>query len=164
MAKAGRKSKYKRIYEKKRVDEYLLTCEDKEVKKIIQENKEKKYAMYKSVLKITLPSVEGYAAFIGFSKKTLYNWGKLYPEFAKTLERIMSIQKQKLIENGLQGTYNAVITRLLLSSNHGMKEKSDVTTDDKPINTTSFTDEQINRIADRIARRESGDVNTSIKE
>ena len=38
----------------------------------------------------------------------------------------MGVQKDRLINMGLSGQYNATTTRLLLSSNHGMHEKSEV--------------------------------------
>ena len=40
------------------------------------------------------------------------------------MERLRCVQKQMLIENGLLGKYNAAITKLMLSVNHGMVERS----------------------------------------
>ncbi len=62
---------------------------------------------------------------------------------------------QRLIDMGLSGVYNSTIAKLILSSNHGMRERLDKTSDDKPIN--NFNDEQVDRIADRISRRKSDD-------
>jgi len=158
-ANSGNTSKYKKVYSKKRLDEYLALCEDKEVQKVVQENsgdgKKPGYRVYKNVLKVKLPTVEGYATFLGFARRTLFMWAKDEKDFAKALEKIKSAQKQKLVEGGLEGSYNATIAKLMLSGNHGIRESFDATTDGKPI-TNDFTDDQINKIGDRLAGRKTG--------
>lgn len=153
----GRVSTYKKIYSTKMLEDYLVSCKDVEEKKVVQENEEKHYTMYKTIIKVKLPTIEGYALFIKRPRPTLIEWMKAVPEFAIAMERIKTEQKQRLLEKGLNGTYNASIARLILSTNHGMVESSDVTSGGKPLN--SFSDDQINRIADRITRRrtENGD-------
>ena len=83
----------------------------------------------------SLPTVEGFAIYLGVTRKTIYNWAKVYPEFLHTVEKILTIQAKQLIDDGIYGgkEVNAVIVKLLLQANHGMKERNDVTTDDKPI-------------------------------
>lgn len=150
---------YKPIFAKKKVADYLATCVDEETTKIVQKNEESGYTQYKNVLTIKLPTVEGFARFVKKSKRTLETWAKLYPEFREGMNLIKEEQKQRLIERSLEGKYNPTIAKLILATNHGMSDKSDITTDGKPI-TTSFNDEQINRIADRIARRQKSDGDT----
>lgn len=102
------------------------------------------------VFRVSLPEIDDFAVnWLGATKKSAYEWEKYHPKFAIALDKIRAAQKQKLIEGGLSGAYNATITKLMLSSNHDMREKSDVTTDDQPI--TPFTDEQTKRIAQRVA-------------
>jgi len=74
---------------------------------------------------VRLPTLEGFAVFIGVNKTTLYEWEKDHEEFSNALDLIRSEQQERLINNGLAGTYNSTIAKLILSSNHGMREKTD---------------------------------------
>ena len=133
--KTGRPTKYKKEYCKK-VDVYLSEKVDKEVKVIKQVNEEKGYEMYDNKLKVQLPTIEGFAIFLEVNKTTLYEWEGKHPEFSNALDKIRTEQKERLINSGLAGDYNSTIAKLILSSNHGMKERSDYTSDDKPITVT----------------------------
>jgi hypothetical protein len=113
---------------------------------------------YERLIKVKLPTIEGLAIYLGVARKTLYSWEKEYPIFAAALDRVRAEQLQRLIDSGLSGDYNPVIAKLMLSHNHGMREKSDITSDDKPLNT--FSDDQIDRIADRIASRKGSNGDT----
>lgn len=113
----GRPEEYKATYIAK-VSEYLASRSD-----TVIENK----------LKVKLPTIEGFAQFIGVNKTSLYEWEKKYPQFSNALDKIRQEQQQRLLDNGLSGDYNPTIAKLILSANHGMREKSDVTSDDKPI-------------------------------
>jgi hypothetical protein len=57
---------------------------------------------------------------------------------------MLSLQASQLIQNGLVDVYNSTITKLLLTKHRGAdsqpyKDKSDVTTDDKPLNEIKVT-------------------------
>lgn len=82
-----------------------------------------------------LPTIEGYAIHLGVHRDTLYAWAKLNKEFSDTLRLIEHLQKEQLINDGIYGgkEVNATIVKLLLQNNHGMKEKTDVTTNNKDI-------------------------------
>ena len=84
---------------------------------------------YERIVKVNLPTREGFAARLGFPRQTLDNWSKDHVEFFDALKKIDAEQKQRLIQEGLAGNYNSTIAKLLLSSNHGMAEKteSDIT-------------------------------------
>jgi len=71
-----------------------------------------------------IPSVARLAVILNVSKNSLYNWGEEDPEFLNTLEQLKQIQESMLLENGLEGTYNATIVKLMLS-NYGYREKSE---------------------------------------
>ncbi len=116
----GRPSEYDPSFVQK-VDEYLATCVDaeREVK-----GKGEGYAII-----VRLPKLEGFARFLNVSRQSLNNWAEQHPEFLDALERIKIEQKERLIDNGLSGDYNPTIAKLVLSSDHGMAEKSDVTSD-----------------------------------
>lgn len=132
----GRPSEYKEEYIDK-VDEYLEANQDEEVQVVKQSNSEKGYEMYDNKLKVKLPTIEGFARYIGVSKKTLYNWRDEHPEFLHALEEIEAEQKERLLNMGLSGDYNSTIAKLILSSNHDMKEKTDVTTQGEKISNES---------------------------
>ena len=74
-----------------------------------------------------LPKVESFAIYLGVTKKTLYNWSKEHKEFLHALDKIMTIQAERLIDDGIYGgkEVNATIVKLLLMNNHDMREKND---------------------------------------
>ena len=60
-------------------------------------------------------------------------------DFLHALEKIENLQGKILQNKGLLGEFNPTITKLMLSANHGMREKSDITSDDKPIEGNTIT-------------------------
>ena len=82
-----------------------------------------------------LPTKQGFALQIGVDDDTLVEWGKIYPEFSAALKKLMQVQAEQLINDGIYGgkEVNATIVKLLLQNNHGMKDKTDHTTKDKPM-------------------------------
>lgn len=110
---AGRPTKYDPSFVEK-VEDYILSLNDTEI-----------------------PLKEDFAYRIGVDDDTLDNWGKKYPEFFGALKRIMQRQKIQLINDGIYGgkEVNPTITKLLLQNNHGMKERTDTTTNDKDLPT-----------------------------
>lgn len=151
----------------KEVDKYLISRKDRNVSYIIKKNattlksnKKKQQVVYGTRFKVNLPTIEGFAKYIGFSKKTLYNWAKAKKDFRKALDKIKAEQKTRLIDMGLSGNYNPTIAKLILSNNHGMRDRFDATSGDKPLD-SNFNDDQIDKIADRINRRKINDGGTS---
>ena len=88
----------------------------------------------------SLPTIEGFAVYLDVTKKTLYNWSKDYPKFLHALDKILTIQAKQLIDDGIYGgkEINASIVKLLLMANHGMKERTDTTSGDKPLPTPIY--------------------------
>ena len=90
-----------------------------------------------------LPTKQGFALWIGVDDDTLDNWankkdelGKLvHPEFFGALKKLMQKQAVQLINDGIYGgkEVNPTIVKLLLQNNHGMKERTDTTTNDKDL-------------------------------
>ena len=78
----------------------------------------------KKVVKI--PSVHGLAVKLKVSRETCYAWGNdpEKAEFSDILAEIKEKQGERLVNNGLAGTYNPTIAKLLLSSKHGYIEKT----------------------------------------
>lgn len=115
---AVRYGRYQKSHIKK-VDEYLASRQDEELS-------------FQSV-RVKLPTIEGFADFLGVARKTLYNWRDEHTDFALALEKITNEQHRRLIDRGLEGSYNPTIAKLILSANHNMREKSDITSDEKPL-------------------------------
>lgn len=153
---AGRITDYSPKYVTE-ADNYLATRTDSSY--IFTKTEGNTSSSFEEKVKAKLPTIEGFAQYINISRKTLYNWEKDHPEFAAALEKIRAEQFQRLIDSGLDGTYNPTIAKLILSSNHGMVERIDETSKGETVN--NFSDEQINRIAKRITARRRVDGDTA---
>ena len=88
--------------------------------------KAKEYLMggYETVGDV-VPSVAGLACYLGVSRKTVYEWVKESTDLSDTLEGILAMQENKLINKGLTGDFSPTITKLMLA-NHGYSEKQEV--------------------------------------
>lgn len=149
-------------YKKRYIEEvqvYLKKNKDRSIKLVKAINEEKGMTVYENRLKVKLPSIEGFAKHLGKARRTLYYWAERYPDFKDALDDIMYEQKERLINMGLSGDYNSAVTNLILSTNHRMVRRTDTTTEGKPLNT--FTDEQVNRIAERVRRGAGNDGDVS---
>ena len=71
-----------------------------------------------------LPTLAGLALYLDTTKTTVQNWRKQHPEFLTSLAKMLQKQQQMLINKGLNKDYNPLITKLILSANHGMSEKT----------------------------------------
>jgi len=81
-----------------------------------------------------IPSVAGLALHLNKARSTVYEWRQHEDkqEFADILHNILSLQEKLLINNGLTGEFNSNITKLVLGK-HGYTDKTDITSDDKPV-------------------------------
>jgi hypothetical protein len=93
---------------------------------------------FENRVRVKLPTLEGFAHFLGVSRRSIFEWKDKYPIFSHSLEKIEEEQRQRLINSGLSGDYSPVIAKLLLSNNFGMKERSDLTTDDEKFPTPIY--------------------------
>lgn len=106
----------------------------------------------------SLPTKQGFALWLGVDDETLLEWSKIYPEFSAAFKKLKQIQAKQLIDDGIYGgkNINATIVKLLLQNNHGMKERTDISTNDKDMNQphtvlVKFIDgKQDNRDSDRV--------------
>jgi len=67
-----------------------------------------------------IPTLAGLSLAVDIDKETATRWGKdkNKSKFSKLVNHIKALQESKLIDNGLDGTFNASITKLCLSK-HG---------------------------------------------
>lgn len=72
-----------------------------------------------------VPTVEGMAYYLRVGRATLYRWAEAHEEFRDTLDELKELQAILLQSKGLQGKFAPVITKLMLSANHGMAEKQE---------------------------------------
>ena len=128
--KKGRPTKYDPILIQK-VDEYLATCND--VEDEFHKTRGEKSDTFERTLKVHLPKIEEFARFINVHKDTLIEWAKENDDFSVALSKIKLEQHNRLVDESLAGNYNPVIAKLMLSSNHGYREKSDMTSNDESI-------------------------------
>ena len=85
-----------------------------------------------------LPTIQELAFLLKVNQDTIYEWAKVHKEFSETLNDLRNYQASKLINRGLNNEYNATIAKLILSANHGMKERVDTTTNDKDLPTPIY--------------------------
>jgi hypothetical protein len=124
---------------------------------------------------VHLPTIPDFAIFLGITKKTLYNWRNWEPgkgeenpknqerkEVAEyAFDRILTEQQTRLINKGLSGDYNPTIAKLILDANHGIREEVNLNNKGEVTHNHNFNDQQIDRIAERIASRSRGNGDTS---
>lgn len=67
---------------------------------------------------VRLPTIEGFALYLGVHRDTLYAWAKKYPEYRDAMDRLMSIQCTRLINGGLAGHYRTWLVIVMLMRNH----------------------------------------------
>lgn len=88
-----------------------------------------------------VPSIAGLAQLLDCDRETIHRWSKdeTKPEFSNIINKLMSYQELALVDNGLDGTYNPTVTKLMLSK-HGYSDSDNkqgvtvnVVINDKPV-------------------------------
>lgn len=126
MAGRGRPTKYTPALIKK-VDEYLLTCEQ-EIEDYTKTDGAQSTS-YQRIVHANIPKLTAFAKYIDVDTDTLVEWRKKYDDFSVALGKIDREQHDRLVEGGLNGDYSPVITKLMLSNNHGYSEKTETKTE-----------------------------------
>jgi len=119
---AGRPTEYSQDIILK-AQEYILNCRDEDYSQ--KKSESVNSAVYENKIKVKLPSIEGIAVYLGIHKDTIYEWEKIYPEFSDIINKLRQIQAERLINNGLSGDYNPMITKLLLAK-HGYRDTQEL--------------------------------------
>ena len=71
------------------------------------------------------PHLAGLATHLGVSRKTLYNWRDANEEFLHILDSLMAVQESTLWNNGLNGTFQPTLVKLMLTK-HGYSDRQEV--------------------------------------
>jgi hypothetical protein len=84
------------------------------------------YANGGKIGKFIVPTMEGYALYMSINTDTIYEWLKdtKKKEFSEITRMLQNLRAQMLQNEGLLGTWNSNITKLLLSK-HGYSEKTE---------------------------------------
>jgi hypothetical protein len=138
-AKMGTPTKYKPEYVSK-VDDYLN--DPKWVGEYWEEfhkTRGDKTNSFERVLKLKLAKIEGFAEYIDTPLRNIYEWEAKYDDFSHALDKIRKKQHNMLIDGALSGAYASGTANLILSTNHGYRQKSDVTTDGQSITEIKVT-------------------------
>jgi len=106
----------------RRTQEYLDSCIDEEYRRIKTEGN--KTQTWDNKLKVKLPTKAGLALFLGISKNTLWEWTKKHPAFKEIVDRLETMQEEKLLQSSLSGDYVPPIAKLILAK-HGYKDVSE---------------------------------------
>jgi hypothetical protein len=128
----GRPTKYKKSYIAK-VDDYLL-----------------KMSKYKD----KLPTIEGLSIELGIAVSSIYEWMKVEDRFSEAIQRIKTVQHEKLVNDGVYRKTNSPIVKLILMNNHGYKERTDTTSDNKALPTPLLQNLTINAPKDEVLEGE----------
>lgn len=73
-------------------------------------------------IKVNIPTIEWLAKYIKVAVSSIYLRKEQHDWFSEALDYLLAEQKQKLINMSLWWYYNPVISKLMLSANHWMKE------------------------------------------
>lgn len=124
----------------KEIEKYLKKCSDIYEKRETQERTgHNPSVLEESTITVNLPTITGFARFIKKSRKTIYNWRDNHDDFADALDAIMAEQEVRLVNQALGNKYNSTVANLMLSHNHGMVSKKDLTSGGKPLPLLDYT-------------------------
>ena len=70
------------------------------------------------------PTFELFADSIGVHAHTLENWRGAHPRFGTVYDHCLSIQRGRLLRDGLAGKYNPTVMKFVAVNCHGMSDKS----------------------------------------
>lgn len=71
-----------------------------------------------------IPSIAGLASVLGTTRKSIHEWANNVDSFRNIVDKLLQDQEQVLLSNGLAGTFNSSITKLILTK-HGYSDKQE---------------------------------------
>ena len=145
----GRPTKYKPEYCQKIIDFFNIEAFiDKEIPHYGASG-EIKWTDFKRMAN-TFPTLIKFAREINVSYYTVYNWTKEHPEFLQAYKEAKKLQEDFLIENGLNGNYNALFAKFVAVNVTSLKDEADKPV--VPVNFNVDVKDFQNRTAAEIAR------------
>ena len=90
--------------------------------------KVKHYLSNYESLGMVIPTQSHLCRFIGITEETSIQWKKTHELYSELLAELEAIQRDKLLNNGLSGSFNSAITKLILHK-HGYSERIEQSTD-----------------------------------
>ena len=144
---AGRPSKYKAKY-----CQELIKHFDVPAYVSVPKMNPKTGNEYEELVPSMLPTFESFAHSLGVTHATIINWKHEYPEFAAAYERAKGLQKDILVQNGLQRLYDSRFAMFMAVNNTDLVSekvvKHKVTLDEDADGVASgLTDEELAAIA-----------------
>jgi hypothetical protein len=109
-----------------------------------------------------VPSVAGLACEIGIHRETCYDWARDKDKvFSDILKALAQKQERTLLNNGLDGTFNPPITKMMLSK-HGYSDKieTDLTSSDgsmtpQALNLKNLSDTELEAMGKLMAKAQA---------
>jgi len=119
----GRPTKYDEIETIRIAEEYVENANDEEyqVTKSTYSGKNSDGETFETRLRVRIPTIEGLSLELGVCVDTITEWRKIYPNFSAVIKRLLAKQCIALAQNGLAGTYNPTIAKVLLAK-HGYRD------------------------------------------
>jgi len=133
MAKMGRPTKYKEEFIAL-VDEYLADpdeCKDKESE--FHKTRGDSSNTFERIQDIRIPSIQNFSLYSNIPLTTIQDWEATYKDFSVAIDKIRRTQHKMLVNGGASGRYATSVVNLMLGTNHGYRERKDITSGDKPI-------------------------------
>lgn len=128
---------------------YIDGCED-EVRELVSGYTRLGTEMYREKLIVHLPSIEGLSLELNVSVSTIYEWQKIYPDFSEVIKKLLAKQAHVLLNKGISGDYNAVISKVLLTK-HGYREGTEHSgVNGAPIEVTVEESQRIDKLIDEL--------------
>lgn len=81
------------------------------------------------------PTFEKFAFDIGVCVDTLHEWKKVHKEFSESYSLALSLQKNILLTNGLNESYNSQFAKFVATNCHGMRDRTEVINVDEVVRT-----------------------------
>lgn len=124
MAKVGRPTKYKRKFCDEIIEFFdVAPWEMREVATHLRNGstviKDERYPS-------RFPTMERFAHNIGVHVDTMIEWTTKYPQFSEAYKRAQQLQKDLLVENGLQGAYQSNFAIFVAQNFTDMRDKKDI--------------------------------------
>ena len=129
-AKAGQPTKYKPVFCRKIIEVFSAEpYEDVKLEHFDVKTDKVKWVDKKRMPR-KLPTLVGFAKSIKVNYRTVYAWqdencGSYQEEFSQVLMRAKELQKDFLIQNGLQGLYNPIFSKFVATIITDMKDKQE---------------------------------------